>query len=228
MLHARERARGHRRPEPARTRGRPLALVPDRHRRQPGRQVGPAPLPRAPDVQGHGADPARRVLEDRGPPRRQRQRHDELRLHRLLPDDRQGPAAARHGDGGRPHGQPPPQRRRGLPRARRHPRGAAPARRQRAGLDPGRGAGGRAVAAPPLPPAGDRLDARDRVLHPRGLRALLRDLVRAQQRGPDRGRRRRRGRAAAAGRGGLRRHPGPARAGAHARRTSRRSTPSGS
>ena len=42
--------------------------------------------------------------------RRQRQRHDQLRFHRLLPDDRQGPAGAGHGDGSRPDGQPRPRR----------------------------------------------------------------------------------------------------------------------
>ena len=73
----------------------------------------------------------------------------------------------------------------------------------------GRAADGGAVSAPSLPAAGDRLVPRDRGLHPRGRGRLLSPVVRAQQRDPGRGRRRHRGRAAAAGRAHLRPDPGP-------------------
>ena len=87
-----------------------------------------------------------------------------------------------------------------LSRARRHPGGAPLPRRQRAVGTAGRAADGRAVPAPPLPAAGDRLVPRDRGLHPRGRARVLPRVVRAQQRRPGGRRRRHRGRAAPAGR----------------------------
>ena len=82
-------------------------------------------------------------------------------------------------------------RRARLSRARRDPGGAPLARRQRARGPAGRAADGRPVPAPSLPAAGDRLVPRDRRLHPRGRARLLPAMVRAQQRGPGRRRRRR-------------------------------------
>ena len=175
----------------------------------PGKS-GPAAFPRASDVQGQRHHPARRVLQDRGAAWRQRQRHDQLRFDRLLPDDRQGPAGAGDGDGGGPHGQPRSVRRARLSRARRDPGGAPQPRRQRAGGAAGRAADGGAVPAPPLPAAGDRLVPRDRGLHARGRGRLLSPVLRAQQRDPGGRRRHHRGRAAAARRADLRCHPGPA------------------
>ena len=209
-----------------------MGLVQGRHRRQPARQVRPAAFPRAPDVQGQQHHSARRVLQDRGAARRQRQRDDQLRFHRLFPDDRQGPAGAGDGDGGGPHGQPRSGRRARLSRARRDPGGAPQPGRQRAVRPAGRAADGRAISAPPLPAAGDRLVPRDRGLHPRGRGRLLSPVLRAQQRDPGRRRRHHRGRAAATRRADLRRDPGaagrtapPARRAAAARRAAGRAAP---
>ena len=96
------------------------------------------------------------------------------------------------GDGGRPDGQSRPQ-----PTSDVYPERDVilEERRSRVDNEPaaaaGRAADGRAVPAPSLPPAGDRLVPRDRELHPRGRARLLPDLVRAQQRRPGRRRRRR-------------------------------------
>ncbi len=94
-------------------------------------------------------------------------------------------------------------------RARRGPRGALAAGRQRPRRAARRAGQCHAVPEPSLSPAGDRLAPRDGELHARGRARVLSDLVCAQQRRPDRRRRHRCRRAAPAGREVLRRDPGP-------------------
>ena len=113
------------------------------------------------------------------------------------------------GDGGRPHGQP-------RARARRPCRSerdvVVEERRERVENSPD-GPFDEQMRRGPLPqpalrPAGDRLGAGDRRLHPRDGAGLLPHALRAQQRDPGGGRRRRARRGRAPGRGALRADPG--------------------
>ena len=153
----------------------------------------------------------RRVLAHRRAQRRQRERLHRPRLHRLFPDHRQGSPGDGHADGGRSHDQPASS----TPEEVLTERDVVlEERSQRVDNDPGARLGEQVNATqylqPSLPPAGDRLAARDGELHARGRARLLPHLVRAQQRGADRRRRHRRRRAAAARREVLRRDPGAA------------------
>ncbi len=168
----------------------PDDLVQGGLRRRAEGRVGHRPLPRTPDVQGHEDPQTGRVLGRRRRDRRRGERLHLLRLHRLLPA---GAGRVPEGDDGlrgRPDGEPRPHRRGGAARARRDPRRAPHAHRQRAGRPALGGRRRGAVPEPSLRHAGDRLAQRDGEAVEGRRHRLLRPLLHAEQRDPpDRGRR---------------------------------------
>ena len=108
-----QRPRRRRHPRPSRARRHPHGLVPGRRRRRAAGRLGHRPLPRAPDVQVDRQDPDRRVLQDRRRGSAARTTPSPATtctayFQRIAKDRLQDG----HGDGGRPHGQPPARPRR--------------------------------------------------------------------------------------------------------------------
>ena len=181
QLHPAERA--HRRGDrgPSRAGGDPDGLVQGRRRRRPGRAVGPRALPRAPDVQGDRHARRRRVQPDGGGERRRGQR-----LHHR-------PTTPPTSSASPPTGSTwswameadrmtdlDPGEAAVLSERDVVARGAAAAGRERARRPVRRADATRRSTSTALRPAGDRLGARDRGLHPRGGHGLLPRALRAR------------------------------------------------
>ena len=130
QLHAQQRPPGRGDPGSPHARGHGDDLVQGRLGRRDAGQVRPRPFPRTLDVQGHREAPGRRILPDRAPRRRQRERLDLGRLHQLLPARAERAVADHDGVRGRPHDRPHPQGRERAARTRRRARRVQYARRQ--------------------------------------------------------------------------------------------------
>lgn len=171
--------------------------VPLVRRRFPPRGQGayrPGSPLRAPDVPGLRTGEGQRPLRTGAGRGRFAQRHHQLRAHELLRDHAHPPVGARALAGGRPHGLLAGRPGRGVhgePAGRRQER-TPPALRQCALRDSVREADcPRLPGGPPVPPHAHRLDGGPGRGHPGGRPRVLPHLLRAQQRGPVRGRRHR-------------------------------------
>ncbi len=172
--------------------------VPLVRRRFPPRGQGtyrPGSPLRAPDVPGLRTGEGQRTLRTGAGRGRFAQRHHQFRAHELLRDHAHPPVGARPLAGGRPTAWAPcwppwtrsPWRTSGTSSER-----TPPALRQRALRHRVREADRpRLPGGPPLPPHAHRLDGGPGRGHPGGRARVLPHLLRAQQRGPVRGRRHR-------------------------------------
>ena len=220
---ARQRARGGAAARSAGHLGQLHDLVPRRlaQRGRGGRRDRPGAPVRAPDVHADQERRRQRLRQQDGRGRRQHQRDDLLRLHRLR---RRHPADGdERGDhaGGRSDGQPRSAQEAGGDRARRGRRGAPLLGRGQRRRDPRRADVRAGLQDAPLPLAGDRLDEGHQGDHPGEGGRLLQEVLRAQQRGAGDRRQDRRGGDAVGDRRRLRRRSpveeapqgrGPARA----------------
>ena len=171
-------------------------------------QVRPRPFPRTSDVQGH------RARTRKGCSRRSSRPSAGRRTpSRRATTPATSSACAREQLKTlmefevRPHDRPGAHRRRGEAGARRRARRVQHAGRQQSRRPARRADGSRALSQPSLRPAGHRLASGDREAQPRGRARLLPALLHAQQRDPDRRRRRHRRRGQDARRGDLRQGP---------------------